>query len=58
MGGIVALMFNGAVCDWNELPQANDTENMKKVYAALDRRNGVSFFCVNKLKLIIKKVLK
>jgi hypothetical protein len=33
MGGLLPLWFDGAVCDFRELPKSNDTQAMAKVYA-------------------------
>lgn len=35
MGGIVALYFNGAVCQFEELPRPDDTQAMEKWYSWL-----------------------
>lgn len=35
LGGIVPLFFDGAVCDWAELPKHDNTTEMGKVYAYL-----------------------
>lgn len=35
LGGIVPLFFDGAVCDWAELPRHDNTTEMGKVYAYL-----------------------
>lgn len=32
VGGIVPLFFDGAVCNWEELPQVKDVANIRKVY--------------------------
>lgn len=37
MGGVCPLFFDGAVCSFKELPRPEDTENMKKIYAYLER---------------------
>lgn len=31
-GGLVALFFDGAICNWCELPRADETEELNKVY--------------------------
>lgn len=31
-GGLVALFFDGAICNWYELPRADETAEMNKVY--------------------------
>lgn len=40
MGGLCPLFFDGAVCQFNELPLPNDTQNIKKVYEHLKRIRG------------------
>ena len=40
LGGIVGLFFDGATCNWFELPKPDDTTNMGKVYAFLRRINN------------------
>ena len=37
MGGLLPLWFDGAVCDFKELPKPNDTQNMANVYAECRR---------------------
>jgi len=37
MGGLLPLWFDGAVCDFKELPKSNDTQAMAKVYAECRR---------------------
>ena len=44
MGGITALYFNGAVCDFQQLPLPNETEKIQKWYDFLNRKNVKSFF--------------
>lgn len=54
-GGLIALYFNGAVCDWKELPPPNDTTNISKWYSWLQNKRGnkslKSFFMRIKIKL-------
>ena len=54
MGGLCPLFFDGAVCQFNELPRPDDGEEIKKVYEYLKRRRGTtskSFFSygINKM---------
>lgn len=42
MGGIVALFFDGAVCNFNELPLPNDNPSINKVYNYLNTIRGIS----------------
>lgn len=48
MGGIVALLFDGATCQFSELPRPDDKEGMRQVYNYIDNviRNKLthSFF--------------
>lgn len=57
MGGIVALYFNGAVCQFEELPRPDNVQEMNKWYTWLkskkERRTVKSFFI--KVKRIFKK---
>lgn len=52
MGGIVALLFNGAVSHYEELPFPNDEAKLKLVYDKLNPKSK------NKLFLIISKFIK
>lgn len=36
MGGIVALLFDGATCQFSELPRPDDKEGMRQVYNYID----------------------
>ena len=36
MGGIVALLFDGATCQFSELPRPDDREGMRQVYNYID----------------------
>jgi len=40
LGGIVPLLFDGAVCNWEELPYLTDTQGMANVY----KKIGTMFF--------------
>lgn len=42
MGGILPLWFDGAVCDFRELPKPDDTVNMNKVYAECIRLDNLT----------------
>ena len=68
VGGIVSLFFDGATCNWFELPSAKDTVELNKVYAYLNRikinpNNPVSPVLLtvykynNKIKQAINKAL-
>lgn len=47
-GGTVALYFDGAVCDFRELPRPDDQEGLRVIYRYLaeqrDKRSGSLFF--------------
>ena len=54
MGGLCPLFFDGAVCQFNELPKPDNVEELKKVYEYLKRIRGTtskSFFSygINKM---------
>ena len=47
MGGLCPLFFDGAVCQFNELPKPNDIEGINKVYTYLEKIRNIttkSFF--------------
>jgi hypothetical protein len=46
MGGLCPLFFDGAVCDFKELPKPNDKESLAKIYNYLDtlRHNTAKSF--------------
>ena len=56
-GGLIALYFNGAVCDWRELPPPNDTASISKWYSWLQNKRGnkslKSFFM--RIKIILNR---
>lgn len=37
MGGLCPLFFDGAVCQFNELPKPNDEKGIKQVYDYLGK---------------------
>lgn len=58
-GGIVGLYFDGAVCNFTELPLPNDTANLNRVYNYIKSLNvkAVSFFAFSsKIKNKVKKL--
>lgn len=59
IGGIIPLLFDGAVCDWSELPRLEDTAGMNKVYQYIrdinNHMHGKVFFTFMKT---IKKFVK
>lgn len=36
LGGMTALFFDGAVCEFIELPKPTDTEGLERVYRYID----------------------
>ena len=59
MGGIVALLFDGATCQFSELPKPDDRDAIRQVYNYIDnvirKKPSHSFFLfasniINKLK--------
>lgn len=57
LGGIIPLFFDGAVCDWAELPRHDNTTEMGKVYAYLRalEQPSKSFF-IHRVIDFIKKL--
>lgn len=56
LGGIVPLFFDGAVCSWAELPKADNTKELNKVYDYLKRLTQSNVFLL--LHSIKKKFRK
>ena len=42
MGGVCPLFFDGAVCDFRELPRPEDNDNITKIYNYLNRIRGIN----------------
>ena len=42
MGGLCPLFFDGAVCQFNELPKPDSGEEIRKVYEYLKKIRGIS----------------
>lgn len=40
MGGLCPLFFDGAVCQFNELPKPNDKEALQRVYNYMESRKS------------------
>lgn len=59
LGGIIPLFFDGAVCNWAELPKPDNTTEMGKVYAYLRalEQPSKSFF-IHRIKNFIKRLRK
>ena len=54
MGGITALYFNGAVCEFQQLPLPTEKDKIDKWYDFLDRKRRKSFFIKVLKKLKVK----
>lgn len=52
-GGIVALYFNGKVCEYRELPRPDDTPAMEEWYSRLRKERSMKTFFL-KIKKLIK----
>lgn len=60
MGGIIALFFDGAVCQFTELPKPDNKEELNKVYKYLESIHKPKvkvFFSFTNLKNKINKWL-
>ena len=57
-GGLVGLYFDGAVCDWIELPRPEDKIGLQKVYNYINKLNTPSkaFFIFSKIKELWEKL--
>ena len=42
MGGLCPLFFDGAVCQFNELPKPDNVEEIRKIYEYLKKIRGIS----------------
>ena len=51
-GGLIALYFNGKVCDYKELPNPDDKVGLQKWYDYIEHKNAKSFL------LKIRKLIK
>lgn len=57
LGGITALFFDGAVCNWTELPKPNDTTELDKVYKYLaSLYNPPKLFFMVALRNFVKRL--
>ena len=54
MGGLTALYFNGAVCEFQQLPLPTEKDKIDKWYDFLDRKRRKSFFIKVLKKLKVK----
>lgn len=57
-GGLTALYFDGAVCDWAELPRPEDKAGLQRVYNYINKLNTPSkaFFIFSKIKELWEKL--
>lgn len=58
LGGIIGLFFDGATCNWAELPRPENTAEMGEVYAYLDRLQPKKTFTIRSLRKFVKHLLK
>lgn len=63
MGGICPLFFDGAVCQFNELPRPDNKEELQKIYRYLESlksnsntTNKSKLFFIHKLKNFVKSL--
>ena len=63
MGGICPLFFDGAVCQFNELPRPDNKEELQKIYRYLESLknnsntiNKSKLFFIHKLKNFVKSL--
>lgn len=52
-GGLVGLFFDGATCNWAELPRHNDTSGMGKLYNFLENLRAAKNFCLLALTKLV-----
>lgn len=57
-GGICPLFFDGAVCNFEELPRPDDREGIAKYYKKLEEIRGKRFSTVNSIYTYCKKLFK
>lgn len=57
-GGICPLFFDGAVCNFEELPRPDDREGIAKYYKKLEEIRGKRFSTVNSIYTYYKKLFK
>ena len=59
MGGICPLFFDGAVCNFEELPRPDDTQGIARYYERMDKmratRPSVSHHIIQSIKKLFKK---
>ena len=58
MGGLCPLYFDGAVCQFNELPKPDNKEELQKIYKYIEsskiKKPSVLMLMVSKLTKIFK----
>lgn len=57
-GGLVGLFFDGATCNWAELPRYNDTSGVGKLYKFLDNLRASANSCLLTISLMITRIHK
>ena len=55
-GGLVALFFDGATCNWAELPRHNDTSELNKVYNFLENLHAAKNYCLLAITKLINSL--
>lgn len=58
LGGIIGLFFDGATCNWAELPRPENTAEMGEVYAYLDRIQPKKAFTIRSLRKLVNRLWK
>lgn len=58
LGGIIGLFFDGATCNWAELPRPENTAEMGEVYAYLDRIQPKKAFTIRSLRKLVSRLWK
>lgn len=58
MGGMCPLFFDGAVCNFEELPRPEDTEGIAKYYKRMEEMRGLRPAVTNHIFTKLKKLFK
>lgn len=57
-GGLCPLFFDGAVCNFEELPRPEDTEGIARYYKRMEEMRGLRPAVTNHIITKIKKLFK
>lgn len=57
-GGLIALFFDGAVCNWCELPRAEDTAELNNVYTYIRTLGAEALAAYALLMYHIKRIYR